>query len=134
MRVFVRNLRGESLMPCSTRKARILLKEQKKAIIVRYNPFTIQLSYTTGETTQETKLGIDLGAKHMGAAVTSGEKVLGKSRNRAPSRCKKSNLETKKIYRRSRRNRKTRYRRSKFKYKTKRVYVEGKGKKERRIS
>ncbi|GAA3323277.1 hypothetical protein GCM10020331_046500 [Ectobacillus funiculus] len=76
-------------MPCSTRKARILLKEQKKATIVRYNPFTIQLSYPTGETTQETKLGIDLGAKHMGAAVTSDEKVLGKSRNRATSRCKK---------------------------------------------
>ncbi|MFB9761379.1 RNA-guided endonuclease IscB [Ectobacillus funiculus] len=127
MRVFVRNLRGESLMPCSTRKARILLKEQK-AIIVRYNPFTIQLSYTTGETTQETKLGIDLGAKHMGAAVTSGEKVLGKAEIELRQDVK-SNLETKKIYRRSRRNRKTRYRRSKFKYKTKRVYVEGKGKK-----
>ncbi len=114
-------------MPCSTRKARILLKEQK-AIIVRYNPFTIQLSYPTGETTQETKLGIDLGAKHMGAAVTSDEKVLGKAEIELRQDVK-SNLETKKIYRRSRRNRKTRYRRSKFRYKTKRVYVEGKGKK-----
>ncbi|WP_246040199.1 RRXRR domain-containing protein, partial [Ectobacillus funiculus] len=99
-------------MPCSTRKARILLKEQK-ATIVRYNPFTIQLSYTTGETTQETKLGIDLGAKHMGAAVTSDEKVLGKAEIELRQDVK-SNLETKKIYRRSRRNRKTRYRRSKF--------------------
>ncbi|WP_165350946.1 RNA-guided endonuclease IscB, partial [Ectobacillus funiculus] len=98
------------------------------ATIVRYNPFTIQLSYTTGETTQETKLGIDLGAKHMGAAVTSGEKVLGKTEIELRQDVK-SNLETKKIYRRSRRNRKTRYRKSKFKYKTKRVYVEGKGKK-----
>jgi hypothetical protein len=58
------NVRGEMLMPCSPRKARILLKE-KKATIVRHDPFTIQLLYATGETTQETNLGIDLGAKHI---------------------------------------------------------------------
>ncbi|GAA3333953.1 hypothetical protein GCM10020331_100020 [Ectobacillus funiculus] len=73
MRVFVMNLRGEMLMPCSPRKARILLKEQK-ATIVRHNPFTIQLLYATGETTQETRLGIALGAKCVGIAITSNEK------------------------------------------------------------
>ena len=51
MRVFVKNIRGESLMPCTQRKARILLKS-KKAVIFKYNPFTIQLTYTTGETKQ----------------------------------------------------------------------------------
>ena len=35
-------------MPCSPRKARILLKQQK-AKIVDYEPFTIQLCYATGE-------------------------------------------------------------------------------------
>ena len=127
LRVFVMNVRGEMLMPCSPRKARILLKK-KKATIVRHHPFTIQLLYATGETTQETNLGIDLGAKHIGIAITSDEKVLGKAEIELRQDVK-SNLETKKIYRRSRRSRKTRYRRSKFKYKTKRVYVEGKGKK-----
>ncbi|MDM5153951.1 RRXRR domain-containing protein [Bacillus sp. DX1.1] len=33
MRVFVKNLRGEPLMPCSTRKARLLLKQGKAKII-----------------------------------------------------------------------------------------------------
>ena len=42
-RVFVLNMRGEPLMPTTQRKARILLKE-KKAKIVKYNPFTIQLN------------------------------------------------------------------------------------------
>ena len=52
MKVFVKNMRGQALMPCSPRKARILLK-QKKAKIVSYKPFTIQLCYATGEARQE---------------------------------------------------------------------------------
>lgn len=51
-------------MPCSQRKARILLKEGK-AVINKYNPFTIQLTYATGETKQECHIGVDTGAKHM---------------------------------------------------------------------
>lgn len=39
-------------MPCSQRKARILLKEGR-AVINKYNPFTIRLTYATGETKQE---------------------------------------------------------------------------------
>ena len=121
------NLRGKPIGTCSPRKAR-MLQEQKKVKVIKRNPFTIQLLYATGETTQETNLGIDLGAKHIGIAITTGEKVLGKAEIELRQDVK-GKLETKKIYRRSRRNRKTRYRRSKFKYKTKRVYVEGKGKK-----
>ena len=47
MRVFVFNMRGRPLMPCSQRKARLLLRENK-AMIYKYDPFTIQLTYTTG--------------------------------------------------------------------------------------
>ena len=43
MRVFVLNKRGQPLMPCSPAKARLLLKE-KKAIVKRRTPFTIQLT------------------------------------------------------------------------------------------
>ena len=46
MRVFVKNIRGEALMPCSQRKARLLLKEDK-ARIIGYKPFAIQLTVPT---------------------------------------------------------------------------------------
>ena len=65
MRVFVFNMRGVPLMPCTQRKARILLKEGK-AVIYKYNPFTIQLTHATGENTQDCHVGIDTGAKHVG--------------------------------------------------------------------
>lgn len=120
MRVFVKNMRGESLMPCSNRKARLLLKEQK-AKIIGYNPFTIQLTIATGETTQSTNLGIDLGAKHVGVAIESNQNVVAKGEIELRQDVS-SLLETRKTYRRSKRNRKTRYRRNKFKFKTKRVY------------
>ena len=70
-------MRGEPLMPCSQRKARLLLKEGK-AKIVDYKPFTIQLLSPTGESTQETHVGVDTGAKYIGIAVTSEDKVLAK--------------------------------------------------------
>lgn len=54
MKVFVKNMRGQALMPCSQRKARILLK-QKKAKIVSYKPFTIQFYYATGEAKRNSK-------------------------------------------------------------------------------
>lgn len=108
MRVFVLNMRGEPLMPCSQRKARLLLKSNK-AVIYKYNPFTIQLTYATGETKQECHIGIDTGSKHIGIAITSEDKVLFKGEVELRQDVK-SNLDTKRIYRRNRRNRKTRYR------------------------
>ena len=50
-------------MPCSNKEDRLLL-EQNKAKIVIYEPFTIQLLYPTGETTQDIHIGIDLGAEY----------------------------------------------------------------------
>ena len=58
MRVFVLNLRGEPLMPCSPGKARVLLRDGK-AKIAGYEPFTIQLLIETGETVQEVHVGVD---------------------------------------------------------------------------
>lgn len=65
MRVFVLNMRGEPLMPCSQRKARLLLKSNK-AIIYKYNPFTIQLAYATGEAKQGCRIGADTGCELLG--------------------------------------------------------------------
>ena len=99
-------------MPCTQRKARVLLKEEK-AIIKKYNPFTIQLTYATGETKQNCHIGVDTGSKHIGLAVTSGDKVFFKAEVELRQDVK-SNLDTRRSYRRDRRNRKTRYRRARF--------------------
>ncbi len=99
-------------MPCTPRKARVLLKE-KKAKIATYKPFTIQLRIATGETVQQTELGVDLGAKHVGVAISSEDKVLAKGELELRQDVHRL-METRKIYRRSRRNRKTRYRKPRF--------------------
>ena len=83
-------------MPCSQRKARILLKEGR-AVINKYNPFTIQLNYATGETKQECHIGVDTGAKHIGIAVASEDKVFYKAEVELRQDVS-SNLGSKRIY------------------------------------
>ena len=112
MRVFVKNLRDQTLMPCSNQKARLLIK-QNKAKIINYNPFTIQMLIATGEATQPITLGVDSGAKNIGFAITSNDKVLLKGEIELRQDVK-DNLSSKRILRRSRRNRKTRYRKARF--------------------
>lgn len=112
MRVFVKNKRNHPLIPCKPQKARLLLK-QGKAKIISYKPFTIQLLHATGETVQPLKIGIDAGAKYVGFAITSGNKVFGKGIIELRDDVSKL-LTVRRIYRRSRRNRKTRYRKPRF--------------------
>ena len=112
MRVFTKNMRGQALMPCSQRKARLLLK-QGKAKIVGYKPFTIQLTYATGEAKQDIHVGIDEGARYIGIAITSQNKVLAKGEVELRQDVH-SLLTTRAMYRRDRRNRKTRYRKPRF--------------------
>ena len=57
-------------MPCSAAKTRILLKE-KKAVVKRRTPFTIQLTIATGETKQPVSLGVDAGYKHIGLSAST---------------------------------------------------------------
>jgi len=112
MLVFIINKNGEPLMPCSNRKARLLLKENK-AKIVNYKPFTIQLVYGSSGYKQETNLGIDTGSKHIGIAITSENKVLMKGQIDLRQDVKQL-LETRKMLRRSRRSKKYRYRKVRF--------------------
>ena len=112
MRVFVKNIRGKALMPCSQRKARLLLNEDK-ARIIGYKPFTIQLKIPTGESMQEVHLGVDTGAKHIGIATTSGNKVLAKGEIELRDDIYK-NMQTRSELRRVRRNRNLRYRKARF--------------------
>lgn len=112
MIVFVINKNGEVLMPCSNRKARMLLKNEK-AKIVNYKPFTIQLLYGSTGYTQETRLGVDTGSKHIGIAITSENHVIAKGQIDLRQDVKQL-LETRKTMRKSRRNRNTRYRQPRF--------------------
>ena len=112
MKVFVKNMRGQALMPCSQRKARILLR-QKKAKIVDYKPFTIQLTIATGEAKQEVTIGIDEGARYIGIAIVSQGKILAKGEVELRQDVH-SLLLTRAQYRRGRRFRKTRYRKARF--------------------
>lgn len=112
MIVYVLNKHGKPLMPCSSCKARKLLK-QGKAKVKRTEPFTIQLLYGSTGYTQDITLGIDAGSKHIGVSATTKKKELYTAdveiRNNIVDK-----LSTRRQYRRSRRNRKTRYRKPKF--------------------
>lgn len=112
MRVFVKNMRGEPLMPCKPQKARKLLKA-KKAKIISYKPFTIQLTIATGETKQDVDIGVDTGSSHIGICVRSNDKVFAKGEITLRNDVK-SLLDTRRLLRRNRRSRKTRYRQSRF--------------------
>lgn len=112
MLVFVLNKHGEPLMPCKPRKARMLLKE-KKAKIVSYEPFTIQLLYGSSGYKQEVTIGVDTDAKNIGVAIKTENKVIAKGEIELRDDIK-SNLDTRRQYRRSRRNRKIRYRQARF--------------------
>jgi RNase H-fold protein (predicted Holliday junction resolvase) len=112
--VYILNMRGQPLMPCSPRKARVLLKEGN-AKVVKKIPFTIQLTRYSGETMQPCILGVDPGSKTVGTAVRvkDTKKVIYSSILTLRDDISKK-LKKRRMYRRDRRNRKTRYRMAKF--------------------
>ena len=99
-------------MPCSNKKARLLLKEGK-AKIYQYNPFTIQLTVPTGESKQKVSVGVDTGAVHIGIAITAENKVLVKGEIELRDGIHKV-MESRAALRRTRRVRNTRYRQARF--------------------
>ena len=112
LKVFVLNMRGQPLMPCSPAKARHLLKAGK-AVVRRRTPFTIQLRIATGETKQSVTLGVDAGTKHVGlSATTEKEEVFA---SEVELRQDITGLLAARLsLRRERRHRKTRYRAPRF--------------------
>lgn len=99
-------------MPCSPAKARLLLKE-KKAIVKRRTPFTIQLTIATGEAKQPVTLGVDSGYKHIGLSATTKKAELYASQVELRQDITDL-LSARLALRRSRRSRKTRYRAPRF--------------------
>lgn len=118
MAVFVLDKHKKPLMPCSEKRARLLL-ERGRARIHKMYPFTIRLVDRLQEESilQPTRLKLDPGSKTTGLAVTldgnKGPKAvfLGEIVHKAGI---KSKLDSRRSIRRSRRNRKTRYRKPRF--------------------
>lgn len=112
--VFVLNQNKQPLNPCSPAKARKLLK-QGKAVIHKKYPFTIRLKYLvdTNNNNQSYRFKIDPGSKTTGIAVVKENEVvfLGEIHHKTDI---KSKLESRRSFRRGRRNRKTRYRKARF--------------------
>lgn len=112
MLVYVLNKSGEALMPCSPRKARILLKSGK-AKVVRREPFIIRLIYGSSGYKKNVTLGVDAGSKHVGLSATTEKKELYSAdvelRNDIVDL-----ISTRRENRRARRSRKTRYRKARF--------------------
>lgn len=111
MRVFVINQHGKVLMPCKSRKAKILLSEGKAKVVTR-SPFTIQLKYGSSGYKQDLTLGVDTGHNEVGLSVISETKevfsAVASMRNDISKK-----MTDRRLYRRNRRNR-LRYRKPRF--------------------
>ena len=113
MVVYVINKHGKPLMPCSPRKARILLKNGKAKVIKR-TPFTIKLLYGSSGYKQPLTHGVDTGSAKIGSAVVNDkEEVVYMSEITIRNDITKT-LKGRASARRNRRNRKTRYRKARF--------------------
>ena len=113
--VFVLNKSKKPLDMISHAKARILLKN-KQAVIDKVYPFTIRLrDNSCGSQDRAYTVKIDPGSKHTGIAITDNEDsvvMLAEIEHRG--HIIKKSLGSRRMIRRSRRNRKTRYREARF--------------------
>ena len=132
MAVFVLDKRQQPLMPCSEKRARLLL-QRNRAVVVRLHPFTIRLKDRIGGTAQPLRLQLDPGSKTTGLAlvreVENIDPDTGEVRSEAVvlwlgelthrGAAIRDALTARRAMRRNRRNRKTRYRAPRFLNRTK---------------
>jgi hypothetical protein len=110
--VYVLNKFGKPLMPCSSRKARLLLSGKKAKVIIR-TPFTIQLLQGSTDYKQNIIAGLDTGSVTIGCAATANDQVIYQSEVTLRNDISKK-LKERASFRKNRRGRKTRYRKAKF--------------------
>jgi RRXRR protein len=111
MMIYVKSKHGKALMPCSERKARVLLKGGK-AKIVNHQPFIIELVYGSSGYKQPISLGIDSGYSYIGfSAITDKKELFGGELTLLENMSER--LSARRIYRRTRRNH-IRYRKPSF--------------------
>ncbi|GJL64432.1 MAG: hypothetical protein NPIRA04_30860 [Nitrospirales bacterium] len=129
MAVFVLDKRKQPLMPCSEKRARLLL-DRGRAVVHRAVPFTIRLRDRRVEDSaiQPVRLALDPGSKVTGLAVVRETKQADLKtgevrRERAVltlfelshrGEAIRKSLDQRRVFRRARRNRKTRYRAPRF--------------------
>ena len=115
--VFVLSKIKKPLMPCTPKRARLLL-ERKKAAVYKLHPFTIILKEREDGEVQETELKVDPGSKTTGIAIV----IHGKEETKAVAginlshrgQAIKKRIDQRRAIRRSRRNRHTRHRAPRF--------------------
>ena len=121
-RVFVLDKNKKALAPCHPARARELLTKKKAAVFRRY-PFTIILNERDGGDVQPIELKFDPGSKTTGIALVSqfqrGRMVIWAAELEHRGQRIKSLLDSRRMVRRNRRNRKTRHRQSRFLNRTK---------------
>jgi len=110
--VYVLNQRGKPLMPTTPRKARVLLKGGW-ATVAKRTPFTIKLTYSTGESKQAVPLGVDSGYKTVGLSAVTNKKEIYSAEVMLRTDIVKL-ISEKRQHRRSRRHRKSWHRKPRF--------------------
>jgi hypothetical protein len=134
MAVFVLDTQKHPLMPCTEKRARLLL-ERGRAVVVRLAPFTIRLKDRLGGATQPLRLKLDPGSRVTGLALVRESETcdpdtgaverlehglwFGELAHRGQAI--REALEQRRHYRRARRSRKTRYRAPRFLNRTRRA-------------
>ena len=114
MLIYILSKTGKPLMPTKRAgKVRRMLKDGKAKVVKRC-PFTIKLTYDTTEYTQSLILGVDTGSGTIGTAVSKENGEIVYISNVIVRNDIKEKLDTRRKYRRTRRNRKTRYRKARF--------------------
>lgn len=93
-------------------KVRRMLRDGQ-AVVVRREPFTIQLTYDTTDVVQPITLGVDAGTAHVGLSATTESKELFSAEVQLRTDIVKL-LSSRREARRTRRNRKLRYRACRF--------------------
>ncbi|NGX27951.1 MAG: hypothetical protein K940chlam1_00123 [Candidatus Anoxychlamydiales bacterium] len=113
MLAFVLNKLKKPLMPCSSAKAKRLLKKGLAKVISK-KPFTIKLLFGSSGHKQEVISGMDTGSKTIGIAAIANGKILYQAQTKLRGEEIKKKMDQRRMYRRSRRSRKLRYRKPRF--------------------
>lgn len=121
--VFVLDKHKQPLMPCSEKRARLLL-ERKKAVIHKMMPFTIRLKERVGGDVQPVRVKLDPGSKTTGIAVVREEEegkqaVLFLAELQHRGNLIRDVLKQRAMFRRRRRSQNLRYRAPRFLNRTK---------------
>jgi len=112
MLVYVISKNNKPLMPCSSAKARILLKKGK-ATVIRRTPFTIKLLFGSSGYRQPITLGVDSGYSDIGLSAVSDKKELYSADVKLRTNIVKL-ISKRRAYRGARRSRKIWYRKPRF--------------------